>query len=128
MKVVEEERLILRADAESSSDSRETIIRSAWSIRDKAVQRKNMAEVELAGGRIEELQISSQLLETVQQKVSLAQQLEEWEVDMQIMLQEQLKEKIVGSQSDSSSGSERKKNQLENKLASSSIISFFLRS
>ena len=128
MKVVEEERLILRADAESSSDSRETIIRSAWSIRDKAVQRKNMAEVELAGGRIEEMQISSQLLETVQQKVSLAQQLEEWEVDMQIMLQEQLKEKIVGSQSDSSSGSERKKNQLENKLASSSIISFFLRS
>ena len=128
MKVVEEERLILRADAESSSDSRETIIRSAWSIRDKAVQRKNMAEVELAGGRIEEMQISSQLLETVQQKVSLAQQLEEWEVDMQIMLQEQLKEKIVGSQSDSSSGSERKKNQMENKLASSSIISFFLRS
>ena len=128
MKVVEEERLILRADAESSSDSRETIIRSAWSIRDKAVQRKNMAEVELAGGRIEEMQISSQLLETVQQKVGLAQQLEEWEVDMQIMLQEQLKEKIVGSQSDSSSGSERKKDILENKLASSSIISFFLRS
>ena len=128
MKVVEEERLILRADAESSSDSRETIIRSAWSIRDKAVQRKNLAEVELAGGRIEEMQISSQLLETVQQKVVLAQKLEEWEVDMQIMLQEQLKEKIVGSQSDSSSGSERKKNQLENKLASSSIISFFLRS
>ena len=128
MKVVEEERLILRADAESSSDSRETIIRSAWSIRDKAVQRKNMAEVELAGGRIEEMQISSQLLETVQQKVVLAQKLEEWEVDMQIMLQEQLKEKIVGSQSDSSSGSERKKDILENKLASSSIISFFLRS
>jgi coiled-coil domain-containing protein 64 len=40
-------------------------------------------------------QVSSQLIEAVQQKVALSQQLEEWEVDLQVMLQEQVKEKLV---------------------------------
>ena len=40
-------------------------------------------------------QVSSQLMEAVQQKVALSQQLEEWEVDLQVMLQEQVKEKLV---------------------------------
>jgi hypothetical protein len=42
-------------------------------------------------------------MEAVQQKVALFQQLEEWEVDLQVMLQEQVKDKLipVGKQSDS---------------------------
>ena len=40
-------------------------------------------------------QVSSQLMEAVQQKVALSQQLEEWEVDLQVLLQEQVKEKLV---------------------------------
>ena len=40
-------------------------------------------------------QVSSQLMEAVQQKVALSQQLEEWEVDLQVMLQEQVKDKLV---------------------------------
>ena len=38
-------------------------------------------------------------MQAVQQKVALSQQLEELEMDMQVMLQEQLREKLVSSQS-----------------------------
>ena len=45
-------------------------------------------------------------MEAVQQKVSLSQQLEEIEVAMDTVLQEQVKEKLVSSQSDTSSDSD----------------------
>ena len=44
-------------------------------------------------------------MEAVQQKVSLSQQLEEMEVKMDIFLQEQVKDKLVRSQSDTASDS-----------------------
>ena len=76
-------------------------------------------------------QVSSQLMEAVQQKVALSQQLAEWKVDMQVILQEQLKEKLVhntDNQSRKSSGSDNKRGAGTKKLSrSSSIISFFSR-
>ena len=54
-------------------------------------------------------QVSSKLMEAVQQKVALSQQLEEWEVDLQVMLQQQVKDKLVqntANQSGQSSGSD----------------------
>ena len=45
--------------------------------------------------------MNSKLIEAVQQKVTLSQQLEEWEVDLQAMLQEQVKDKM-GKQTRSS--------------------------
>ena len=44
-------------DVEEISLSKETQMKSAWSSRDVAVARKNVAEVELARGRIEEMQV-----------------------------------------------------------------------
>ena len=58
------------------------------------MQKKNLAEVDLARGRIEKMQVSSQLLEAVQQKVRLSQRLEECEMDLQGLLQEQVIEKL----------------------------------
>ena len=57
LNAAEEERLILKKDVEESSLSKETLIKSAWSNRDSAVARKNVAEVELARGRIEGMQV-----------------------------------------------------------------------
>ena len=75
-------------------------------------------------------QVSSQLIEAVQQKVSLSQQLEEWEVDLQVMLQEQVKDKLGGntnSQSGKSSSSDSE--TVARKISRpSSIMSFFSRS
>ena len=45
------------------------------------------------------------MMEAVQQKVSLSQQLDEMEMNMDIFLQEQVKDKLVRSQSDTASDS-----------------------
>lgn len=42
--------------------------------------RKNTVEIELAKTRIELMHINSQLMEAVQQKVELSQQLDQWQV------------------------------------------------
>jgi coiled-coil domain-containing protein 64 len=49
-------------------------------VRDAAVARKNAVEVELAKTRIDVMQANSQLMEAIQQKVELSQQLEQWQV------------------------------------------------
>ena len=57
-------------------------------------------------------QVGSQLMESVQQKLALSQQLEKCEVDMQDMLQEQVKEKMVGN----SSGKSVKSNSSDSEM------------
>ena len=69
------------------------------------------------------------MIEAVQQKVTLSQQLEEWEVDLQVMLQEQVKDKMVhnkGSQFEKTSSSDSERSADNRKISrSSSIMSFF---
>ena len=40
-------------------------------------------------------QVNSQLMEAIQQKVELAQQLDQWQQDMQELLEEQMNRKMV---------------------------------
>jgi hypothetical protein len=56
-------------------------------------------------------------MEAVQQKVSLSQQLEEMEVNMDIFLQEQVKDKLVISQSETVSVSDSSKDTLSRKIS-----------
>ncbi len=44
------------------------------------------------------IKVNSQLLEAIQQKVELSQQLEEWKVDMEALLEEQIRERLVESE------------------------------
>ena len=41
-------------------------------------------------------QVNSQLMEAIQQKVELSQQLDQWQQDMQELLEEQMNRKMVG--------------------------------
>lgn len=75
-----EERDQARKDVENTHMARDEVVRKAWEVRDGAVRRKNATEVELARTRIEVMQANSQLLEAIQQKVELSQQLEQWQV------------------------------------------------
>jgi coiled-coil domain-containing protein 64 len=78
---VREERDQLKQDMKSSEGiGKEEIVRKAWEVRDKAVVRKNMVEIELAKTRIEVMHINGQLMEAIQQKIELSQQLEQWQV------------------------------------------------
>lgn len=63
--------------------------------RDQAVARKNKVEVELARTRIDMLQINSQLMEAIQQKIELSEQLEQWQMDMQTLLDEHVRSKLA---------------------------------
>eukprot|EP00092_Neocalanus_flemingeri_P002948 GFUD01003153.1.p1 GENE.GFUD01003153.1~~GFUD01003153.1.p1 ORF type:complete len:587 (+),score=243.74 GFUD01003153.1:263-2023(+) len=122
LSAAEEETEICKTDLQNLTLSKEMMIKSAWKTRDEAVEVKNTAEVELAKNRIEKMQVSSQLMEAVQQKVSLSQELEEMEVNMQTFLQDQVKNKLdkkTCSQSDSSSESDsgRRKEPLSRKIS-----------
>ena len=77
LKAAEEERDTLKSDVENSEASKDVLIKKAWETRDAAVKRKNNTEIELAKTRIDVMQINSQLMEAIQQKVELSQQLDQ---------------------------------------------------
>lgn len=89
-----EERDHLRHDVDSSNWAKDEIVKKAWTMRDQAVARKNAVEIALAKTRIELMHINGQLMEAVQQKVELSQQLDQWQLDMQALLDEQMKKKL----------------------------------
>nr|CAD7607666.1 unnamed protein product [Timema genevievae] len=77
---VTEERDQARADLMDTYLAQDEVVQKAREARDKAMSRKNMVEIQLAKTRVEMMQTSSQLMEAIQQKVGLSQQLEEWQV------------------------------------------------
>lgn len=58
----------------------DALVQEARNARDAAVARKAELELQLARARIDVLQANSQLMEVVQQKVELSQQLDQWQV------------------------------------------------
>ncbi|OXA52806.1 bicaudal D-related protein homolog [Folsomia candida] len=89
-----EERDNARLDLSQTHLAKDEIVKKAWDLRDQAVQRKNKAEIAMARTRIEMMQVDSQLMEAIQQKIQLSQQLEQWQVDMQQLLDEQMRTKL----------------------------------
>lgn len=85
---MKEERDRARSDLEETHLARDEVVRKAWDVRDAAVARKNTVEVELAKTRIDVMQANSQLMEAIQQKVELSQQLEQWQVSYLWCLQQ----------------------------------------
>uniref|UniRef100_A0ABD2W3U7 Bicaudal D-related protein homolog n=1 Tax=Trichogramma kaykai TaxID=54128 RepID=A0ABD2W3U7_9HYME len=92
---VQEERDRARNDIELSQLSKDQVLAQAIQTRDQAVARKNKVEVELARTRIDMLQINSQLMEAIQQKIELSEQLEQWQMDMQMLLDEHVRSKLA---------------------------------
>ena len=83
------------------------------------------------------LQVNSQLLEAIQQKVELSQQLEQWQVDMEQLLEGQMRERLLygekrspmrESSSAMSVSSENSDNGSGNSRTASRLFSFFQRS
>ncbi|XP_062617267.1 bicaudal D-related protein homolog isoform X2 [Saccostrea cucullata] len=59
------------------------IIQQARQERDFAIEKKNKMEIELTESRFELLNLKDQLMETMQQKMALSQELEQWQSDME---------------------------------------------
>ncbi|XP_062887241.1 BICD family-like cargo adapter 1 isoform X1 [Mobula hypostoma] len=108
----------LRCSLENSSDNQP--LQQAIRERDTAIAKKNAVEVELAKCQRDMKLLNSQLLDTIQQKVDLSQELEAWQDDMQFVINQQLRNQQQAEQTWPASA----ENPSEN---SDSKHSFFLR-
>merc|ERR1712079_532535 len=124
LKAAEEDRDTLRSDLENSEAGRDVLIKKAWETRDAAVKRKNNTEIELARTRIDVMQVNSQLMEAIQQKVELSQQLDQWQQDMQELLEDQMNRKMRAAQSQSKgkSGNDSDSSQAPNERKKSKLF------
>ncbi|XP_073948650.1 bicaudal D-related protein homolog [Choristoneura fumiferana] len=98
LRAAAEERDKLLNDVNYSSLQNDEAVSRARQERDEAIERKKAVEVALAKTRVELMQANSQLYEAVRQKVDLGQQLEQWQMDMQELIDEQMKHKLTNQE------------------------------
>ncbi|XP_026797143.2 BICD family-like cargo adapter 1 isoform X2 [Pangasianodon hypophthalmus] len=79
----------LRLKADSRLD--EEIIQRAIKDRDDAISKKTAVEAELLQSRKDMMYLNNQLLEAIQRKLELSQELEAWQDDIQVIINQQLK-------------------------------------
>ncbi|TFK04723.1 Bicaudal D-related protein 1 [Platysternon megacephalum] len=91
MTALKEERDRLRGSAEDKETSEQLL--KAIRDRDEAIAKKNAVEMELAKCKIDMMSLNSQLLDAIQQKLNLSQQLEAWQDDMHRVIDQQLMDK-----------------------------------
>uniref|UniRef100_A0A3B4BM95 BICD family like cargo adaptor 1 n=1 Tax=Pygocentrus nattereri TaxID=42514 RepID=A0A3B4BM95_PYGNA len=85
----ENERLRAMSEVREPSEQLQTAIRD----RDDAIAKKKAVEMELAKCKIDIMSLNSQLLDAIQQKLNLSQQLEAWQDDMHRVIDQQLMDK-----------------------------------
>ncbi|XP_059360235.1 BICD family-like cargo adapter 1 [Carassius carassius] len=85
----ENERLRAIAEVHEPNEQLQSAIRD----RDEAIAKKKAVEMELAKCKIDIMSLNSQLLDAIQQKLNLSQQLEAWQDDMHRVIDQQLMDK-----------------------------------
>ncbi|XP_053727551.1 BICD family-like cargo adapter 1 isoform X2 [Synchiropus splendidus] len=88
---LQEENDRMRSMAEVQEPSE--LVQSAIRDRDEAIAKKKAVEMELAKCKIDIMSLNSQLLDAIQQKLNLSQQLEAWQDDMHRVIDQQLMDK-----------------------------------
>ncbi|XP_033030829.1 BICD family-like cargo adapter 1 isoform X1 [Lacerta agilis] len=91
MTSLKEERDRLRVSVDDKDMSEQLL--KAIRDRDEAIAKKNAVEMELAKCKMDMMSLNSQLLDAIQQKLNLSQQLEAWQDDMQRVIDQQLMDK-----------------------------------
>uniref|UniRef100_A0A3B3ZW15 BICD family like cargo adaptor 1 n=1 Tax=Periophthalmus magnuspinnatus TaxID=409849 RepID=A0A3B3ZW15_9GOBI len=85
----ENERISAMSEVREPSEQLQSAIRD----RDEAIAKKKAVEMELAKCKIDIMSLNSQLLDAIQQKLNLSQQLEAWQDDMHRVIDQQLMDK-----------------------------------
>nr|XP_033811883.1 BICD family-like cargo adapter 1 [Geotrypetes seraphini] len=88
---LKEERDHLQASFQEKKSSEQVV--KAIRDRDEAIAKKNAVEMELAKCKIDLMSLNSQLLDAIQQKMTLSQQLEAWQDDMHRVINQLLMDK-----------------------------------
>ncbi|XP_072456391.1 BICD family-like cargo adapter 1 isoform X1 [Notamacropus eugenii] len=101
MTALKEERDRLRVTSEEK-EAREQLLKAIRD-RDEAIAKKNAVEMELAKCKMDMMSLNNQLLDAIQQKLNLSQQLEAWQDDMHRVIDQQLMDKHQKERSRSAS-------------------------
>ncbi|XP_031804569.1 BICD family-like cargo adapter 1 isoform X3 [Sarcophilus harrisii] len=91
MTALKEERDRLRVTSEEK-EAKEQLLKAIRD-RDEAIAKKNAVEMELAKCKMDMMSLNNQLLDAIQQKLNLSQQLEAWQDDMHRVIDQQLMDK-----------------------------------
>ncbi|XP_032458545.1 BICD family-like cargo adapter 1 isoform X2 [Phocoena sinus] len=97
MTALKEERDRLRTTSEDKEPKEQ--LQKAIRDRDEAIAKKNAVELELAKCKMDMMSLNSQLLDAIQQKLNLSQQLEAWQDDMHRVIDRQLMDTHLKEQS-----------------------------
>nr|XP_046244978.1 BICD family-like cargo adapter 1 isoform X1 [Scatophagus argus] len=89
------------------------VVQQAIRDRDEAIAKKNLMEVELVRSKNDMMSLNNQLLEAIQRKLELSQELEAWQDDIQIIINQQLRS--------------QQQSELPPKKSTSNGLSFFRR-
>ncbi|XP_072044130.1 bicaudal D-related protein homolog isoform X2 [Amphiura filiformis] len=73
---------------------RDEIIKRLQNERDEAISKRNSAEMELTQARLDMMNLDGQLLEAINQKLELSQELDQWQVDIHELLDDRLKQQL----------------------------------
>ncbi|KAF3847761.1 hypothetical protein F7725_020789 [Dissostichus mawsoni] len=87
---LQQENSELRQRLQSGQEQTEFVQQSIKD-RDEAIARKNLMEAELVRSKNDMMSLNNQLLEAIQRKLELSQELEAWQDDIQIIINQQLK-------------------------------------
>ncbi|KAM7413292.1 hypothetical protein PAMA_020601 [Pampus argenteus] len=87
---LQQENAEMRQKLQSAQEQAE-VARQAIRDRDEAIAKKNLMEVELVRSKNDMMSLNNQLLEAIQRKLELSQELEAWQDDIQIIINQQLK-------------------------------------
>ncbi|XP_044100104.1 BICD family-like cargo adapter 1 isoform X2 [Neovison vison] len=97
MTALKEERDRLRVTSEDKEPKEQ--LQKAIRDRDEAIAKKNAVELELTKCKMDMMSLNSQLLDAIQQKLNLSQQLEAWQDDMHRVIDRQLMDTHLKEQS-----------------------------
>ncbi|KAM6988513.1 BICD family-like cargo adapter 1 [Tautogolabrus adspersus] len=88
--VLQQQNTELRQKLQSVQENNEAV-QQAIRDRDEAIAKKNLMEAELVRSKNDMMCLNNQLLEAIQRKLELSQELEAWQDDIQVIINQQLR-------------------------------------
>ncbi|XP_061683969.1 BICD family-like cargo adapter 1 isoform X1 [Syngnathoides biaculeatus] len=87
---LQQENAAMRQKLHSANEQAE-VAQQAIRDRDEAIVKKTLMEAELVRSKVEMMSLNNQLLDAIQRKLELSQELEAWQDDIQIVINQQLR-------------------------------------
>ncbi|XP_062420786.1 BICD family-like cargo adapter 1 [Pungitius pungitius] len=88
---LQQENAELKRKLQDVKEEEADVVQQTIRDRDEAIAKKNLMEAELVRSKSDMISLNNQLLEAIQRKLELSQELEAWQDDIQIVINQQLR-------------------------------------